>query len=139
MTMAEIIVLARRLNKKINVPLIKDSKEEKILIKIVLEIDTFIYNHMPNEFYDLIRSLDEGIDDEAKRLIIRLTHLANRKIDIPYIPEWMEHIAIRFIVAIIVNAARKHLNFDDAADKVDAISIPEKEEAKDEELEGLIV
>ncbi|MBI9067258.1 MAG: hypothetical protein JEZ09_08195 [Salinivirgaceae bacterium] len=35
-----------------------------------MEVDNFLYNHLPNELYDLIRSLPDGINDsEAKNLI----------------------------------------------------------------------
>src|SRR5680860_562093 len=82
LTTEEIKELAQRLNRKINVPIINETKEEKILIKIILTIDNFLYDNLPNEFYDLVRSTDNGIDNrEAKRLVRRLTKLANDKID----------------------------------------------------------
>jgi len=115
MTMAEVQTLASILNKKINVPLIRETGEEKILIKIVLSIDTFLYDNLPNEFYDLIRSLDRGIDDtEAVRLIKRLTSLANSKINIPYVPEVVEKFIIKFIITTLVNAARRNKDFHNA-------------------------
>lgn len=78
MSESEVRDLAQRLNKKINVPIINETGEEKILIKIVLKVDTFLYDNLPNEFYDLIRSSDQGIYDiEARRLVNRLTKLAN--------------------------------------------------------------
>jgi len=114
MTTEEIKELATRLNTKINVPVINETGEQKILIKIVLKIDNFLYDNLPNEFYDLIRSADHGIDKrEAKRLVRRLTRLANDKIDIPYLPEPMEHIALKFVIGIIVKAARKKLKLND--------------------------
>jgi hypothetical protein len=113
MTEEEIIDLAKRLNERINVPIIEETKEEKIFIKIILKIDNFLYDHLPNEFYDLIRSTDNGIDEkEAKRLVRRLTRLANDKIDIPYLPEMAEQIAIKFVIGLVVRAARKKLNFE---------------------------
>ncbi|MBN2635282.1 MAG: hypothetical protein JXR61_03365 [Prolixibacteraceae bacterium] len=112
MTQEEIIDMAKRLNGKINVPIIDETGEEKILVKIVLMIDTFLYDHLPNEFYDLVRSPDKGIDEkEAKRLVRRLTRLANEKIDIPYLPEAAEHIAIKFVIGLLVRAARKAFSF----------------------------
>lgn len=97
-----------RLNEKIDIPLIGETDEEKILIKIVLTVDQFLYNHLPNELYDLLGALDNGIDDEeAKRMVVRLSKLANEKIDIPYIPEWAEYVAFRFIISIIINASRR--------------------------------
>jgi len=127
MTDEEIKYLAQRLNKKINVPIISETGEEKILIKIVMKIDRFLYDNLPNEFYDLIRSADKGIDDdEAKRLIVRLSKLANQHLDIPYIPEQMEYIAIRFIISTIINAARKQWDIIVA------------QNASDQELDALV-
>jgi len=140
MTEEEIRDLANRLNRKINVPIINETGELKILIKIVMKVDTFLYDHLPNEFYELVRSLDRGIDDdEAKRLIKRLATLANDKIDIPYLPEAMEYIAIRFILAIIINAARKQFDLLQAIPKVEALDISDKEKASNAEMEALIV
>ncbi len=117
MTAEEIKDVAQRLNKKIDVPLVRETKEEKILIKIVLKVDTFLYNNLPNELYDLVRDINNGIsDDEAKTMIKRLTTLANDKIDIPWIPEFAERIAIRFVISIIINAARKKFDITQAAD-----------------------
>ena len=136
----EIIIIAKKLNKKINVPLITETGEEKILIKIVLKIDTFLYNNLPNEFYDIIRSSEKGIDnEEASRLIKRLSKLANKHIEIPYIPESMEYLAIRFVLAIIINAARKNWDLLIADEKSDEITIPHLKEADDNELALMII
>ncbi|MFD2164771.1 hypothetical protein ACFSJY_00700 [Thalassotalea euphylliae] len=136
----EIKALAKELNERINVPLVSEAKEEKILIKVVLKVDNFLYDNLPNEVYDLIRSLQDGIDDsEAKRLIKRLSKLANKKIDIPYIPETAEYFAIRFVISVVINAARKHLNFGKAAAQAKRLVVPNREDASDEELEALLV
>jgi hypothetical protein len=117
MTQEEILDLAVRLNEKVDVPLIGDTTEEKILVKVVLKVDTFLYDNLPNEVYDLVRSVDKGIDEqEATRLINRLSVLANEKIDIPYIPDSAEYVAIRFVIGVIINAARKQWNFNIAKD-----------------------
>jgi len=120
MTEEEIKDLATRLNDKINIPLIGETTEEKILIKIVIKIDRFLYDNLPNEIYDLVRSMDKGIDDnEAKRLIARLSKLANDYIDIPYIPESAEYVAIKFVIGVIINAARKQWDFEKAKNSND--------------------
>ena len=140
MTEGEIRDLAKRLNKKINVPLINETKEEKILIKIVVKVDRFLYDNLPNEIYDLIRSIDKGIDDnEAKRLIKRLSRLANKHINIPYIPEIAEYVAIRFVIGIVINAARKEWDIDKAYEKEDHMNIPDNKDANDEALEAILV
>ena len=140
MTELEVREIAEKLNQRINVPIISETKEEKILIKIVIKIDSFLYDSLPNEFYDLVRSLDKGIDDsEAKRLVIRLSKLANKKIDIPYLPERAEFVAIRFVVGIIINAARKSHNFQQAKESAFKMNIPIEESVSDESLASIIV
>jgi hypothetical protein len=135
MTLDEIKDLAERLNRKIDVPLVKETKEEKILIKIILKIDTFLYDNLPNEFYDLIRSTDRGIDDkEAKRLVRRLAKAANSKIDIPYIPEFAEKFAFRFVIGMVVKAARKNLDFNKVRSESDDMVVPDS----DEEIEKMV-
>lgn len=124
MTPEEMKELAERLNKKINVPIINETKEGKILYKIILKIDNFLYDNLPNEFYDLIRSTDKGIDKrEAKRLVRRLTKLANNKIDIPYLPEVMERIAFKFVIGMIVKAACKKLKLSTVLETADNVVI----------------
>lgn len=140
MTETEVRNLAEKLNDKINVPFFSEKKEGKILIKIVLKVDTFLYDNLPNEFYDLVRSVDEGIDDdEAKRLIKRLALLANDKIDIPYLPEKFEYIAIRFIISVIINAARKNWDFIRAKEAASGINPPDSPNPGDNNLNGLIL
>ncbi len=135
MTEEEIVDLAQRLNDRINVPIINETKEEKIFIKIILKIDNFLYDNLPNEFYDLIRSSDKGIDEkEAKRLVRRLTRMANDKVDIPYLPEFAEKFAIKFVIGMVVRSARKKLNFDDERKNSRELVIPDS----DEEVESLV-
>lgn len=137
MTEEEIKDLAVRLNAKINVPFIDETGEERILIKIIFKIDNFLYDHLPNEFYDVIRSSDRGISDkEAKRLVRRLTKLANEKIDIPYIPEVAEKFAIKFVIGLVVRAAREKLNFKEVRAESDKITVPDSEEDMELMLEG---
>ncbi len=135
MTEEEIIDLAQRLNERINVPIIDETKEEKIFIKVILKIDNFLYDNLPNEFYDLIRSSEMGIDEnEAKRLVRRLTRMANDKVDIPYLPEFAEKFAIKFVIGIVVRSARKKMNFDKVRKESGDLVIPDS----DDEMEKLV-
>ncbi|MFW6310395.1 MAG: hypothetical protein ACOC1D_04765 [Prolixibacteraceae bacterium] len=135
MTPEEMKDLAQRLNRKINIPILDETGEEKILIKVILKIDNFLYDNLPNEFYDLVRSADKGIDKkEAKRLIRRLTKCANQKIDIPYLPEPVEHFALRFVIGMIVKASQKTLDFERIRADSDNIKVPDT----DEEIESML-
>ena len=139
MTTAEIKEIAKILNEKIDVPIIKETAEEKILIKIVITIDRFLYDNLPNEIYDLVRSVDKGIDDEeAKRLVKRLSILANEKIDIPYIPEYAEYIAMRLVIGIIINAARKSWDIYKSKKAVVSVEIPFEKYISSRELESML-
>jgi hypothetical protein len=135
MTEVEIIDLAKRLNERINVPIINETNEEKIFVKVILKIDTFLYDNLPNEFYDLIRSSDKGIDEkEAKRLVRRLTKMANDKVDIPYLPEVAERFAIKFVIGIVIKAARKKFSFEKLRASSNNFVVPES----DDEVEALV-
>lgn len=113
MTEAEIEVFASPINERFEIPLVKESGEQRILRKVVLRVDNFLYDNVPNELYDMVRSVDKGISDkEARQLIRRLTRLANDKLDIPYVPELVEKQIYRFIIATVINAARKDSVFE---------------------------
>ena len=126
LTNEEIKELAEQLNRKINIPIVKETGEEKIIIKIILKIDNFLYDNLPNEFYDLVRSTEKGIDEqEAKRLVKRLTKMANEKINLPFLPEVAENFVLRFVIGMIVKSARKNLNFEKVKNESDRLNVPE--------------
>ena len=122
----EVLAIASSLNKKIDIPIFfSEAQEQKILVKIVTKIDGFLYDNLPNEVYDLIRSLPEGIDDEdAQRIVKSFSKLANEKINIPYLPEFTEYVAISFVINVIVNAMRKQWDLGRALDVFDDIQQP---------------
>lgn len=114
LTPEELQALAERLNRKIDIPIIKETGEEKILIKIILKIDNFLYENLPNEFYDLVRSAEKGIEEEeAKMMVTRLTKLANKKINLPFLSEKAEEKIIRFVIDLIVKSAIKKHNLQE--------------------------
>ena len=118
----EIERIAYKLNEKINIPFVSEEKEGDILVKIVLKVDNFLYDNLPNELYDLIRSAEDGIDEkESERLIKRFTNLANSKIDIPYIPEILEGIAIKLILTWVFKAMQKNFDLEIAEGKLGKI------------------
>lgn len=124
MTPEEIQMVTEKINKRIDIPFIGEEREGRILVKIVLEIDTFLYDNLPNELYDLIRCTDEGIDDdEANRLIVRLSTLANSKINIPYIPEQLEYFVIRLVITWVFKAMRKGFDMKKVGKTIDVNNI----------------
>ena len=129
LTEDEVKMLAEKLNNKINIPIIGETGEEKICVKIILKIDNFLYDNLPNEFYDLIRAADKGIDEEeAKMMVTRLTKLANEKINLPFLPEKTEETIFRFIIGLIVKSAKKNTNIEIVSKEAEKIDIPENDE-----------
>ncbi len=59
LTDEEVKDLAQKRNKEINLPLISEAGEEKVLIKFVYKIDRFLSENLPDEFYNLVRSTDK--------------------------------------------------------------------------------
>jgi len=121
--------IASKLNENFDVPFAGERWEQKIFVKLVVKVDNFLYDHLPNELYDLIRSLDEGIDDEeAKRLTRSLAKLANKKMDIKYVPEIAEFGILSFVIGWVVNAMRKQWTFDKVEEQSGSLQIAERAE-----------
>ncbi|MDX8338436.1 hypothetical protein SLH46_04515 [Draconibacterium sp. IB214405] len=138
MTHEEVESLAKKVNQEINFPFMGEKREGKILIKIIVKVDNFLYDNLPNEIYDLFRSLDDGISQEEARLLARrLAKLANKKIDVPFIPESLEFVLFNLIIGLIVNAMRKNWNFSEAINKVNKAIVPNNLNAS--ELENMII
>lgn len=134
---SDVEALASKLNEKINIPFFfSEEKEKTVLIKIVTQVDSFLYDHLPNEIYDSIRHAKDGAisDDVAKQLITRLSTLANKKIDIPYLPEKIEYLAVNFILSILVNAMRKNWSLSKTLDQSQAITVPTMNSEEDFEV-----
>lgn len=111
----EIRALAQKLNERVQIPFIRETQEEQILFKVILNIDSFLYDHLPNEIYDHLRDLDRGMDHhDTAQLIDRLTRCANEKLQIPYLPEFAEAFAIRFVISIVIHGAKRNMNFEQA-------------------------
>lgn len=128
--------IASKLNGSIDVPFKGEKWEQKVLVKLVVKVDNFLYDHLPNELYDLIRSMDEGInDEEAVRLTRSLAKLANKKLDIKYVPEIAEFGILSFVIGWIVNAMRKQWTFDKVEQQAETLRLAERED----DLESLTI
>ncbi len=110
LTDEQVMRIADILNAKINLPVIGEEKEQVVFYKIVKLIDSKLYEILPNEYYELIASLENGISDqEAELMNKRLTKLLNRKINIPILSEKKEAKLIKKVLKIIIDAMRKNV------------------------------
>jgi hypothetical protein len=77
-----------------------------------------MYDNLPNEFYDLIRAADKGIDEEeAKMISARLTKLANEKINLPFLSETAEEKILGYVIEMIMNSATKNQDLNKVLNK----------------------
>lgn len=111
----EHIAIAERLNEKINLPFMGEAKEHAVLVKLILKIDNYFYEHLPNEIYSLIHNLDEGFDEtEAAQLASRMNKMAHEDICLPLLSDHHEYYSITFVVSVLINAMREGCDLEHA-------------------------
>ncbi len=108
LTDAEVLVLAQKVNKEVNIPFLSEEKELKVLFKIIRWIDKELYKLLPNEYYTLIHDSADGIsEEEAENLRNRLVPLINKVVDIPILSEGVEAFVIDLVLDLIISAMIK--------------------------------
>ncbi|PIE25523.1 MAG: hypothetical protein CSA60_00090 [Neptuniibacter caesariensis] len=108
LTRKEKIAIAERLNEKVSLPFLSEAKEHRVLLKIILKIDNYLYEQLPNEIYELIHTMDEGFDDsEAAQLAARLSKQAQDDISLPFLTSHVEYYSITFVLTLLINAMRE--------------------------------
>lgn len=108
LTQKEVEAIATKLNKVINLPILKEDREQIIFVKIVKQIDRFLYGVLPNELYELIRVVSDGISEKDALIIEEnLAKLANDYINLPFLTEPMEETVFRVVIGLIVRAMLK--------------------------------
>ncbi|MFC1748295.1 hypothetical protein ACFL2V_05760 [Pseudomonadota bacterium] len=111
---AEVEILATKLNEKIDIPFIREGTEQTILVKIVRKVDRILYQKLPNELYELVKNVSDGISDaDAEELKNVLGSRLNKNIDIPYIPEWVEKKIFETLIDLVVNAMRRNYSISE--------------------------
>lgn len=113
--MDETIAIAQRLSEKISLPFLNEAKEHLVLLKIVLKIDNYLYETLPNEIYGLIHELDEGFDEsEAAQLSARLSKQAHDDLKLPFLTDHLEYYSITFVLSVLINAMREGSDLEHA-------------------------
>lgn len=110
----EVEILATKLNEKIDIPFIKEGTEQTIFVKIVKRVDRLLYKSLPNELYELVKNVSDGISDaDAEELKLVLGTRLNQQLDIPYIPEWIEQKIFEVLIGLIVNAMKRNYSISE--------------------------
>jgi len=115
LTKKEQTAIAQRLNEKISLPFLSEAKEHAVLVKLILKIDNYLYNLLPNEIFDLIHDQDEGFDEiEAAQVAARLNKMAQADLNLPYLSDHHEYYAITFVLIVLINAMREGSDLEHA-------------------------
>ena len=108
LTDEQLNALAQKINAAINIPILGEKAELVVFAKIIKLIDVKLYELLPNEYYELINSVNDGIsEEEAAMMTQRLSKLLNEKINIPFISEQKEEKLISLVIGYIVGAMVK--------------------------------
>jgi uncharacterized protein (DUF2384 family) len=108
LTDQELEAIASKLNEHIDIPFVSEEHEQVIWVKIVKQIDRFLYKVLPNEVYQLIRTAQDGISNEEAQLIEqRLAQIINKYVDIPIVSEEVEEKIFTLVLSIIATAMKK--------------------------------
>ncbi len=112
LTAEQINNLANKLHAKIpDLPFIPTGKEKAILRKLVKKVDLFLWETLPDEIYELIHDAHDGLENtEVAELTTSLTELANKNINIPYLPETVEHAIFGFLIGLILEGLKRNIN-----------------------------
>lgn len=114
LTDEQVNTLARKINKSINLPFLGEEKEFIVIFKIIKWIDSQLYNLLPNEYYRLVHDAHDGISvEEANRILVRITPLINKVVNIPVVPEVLEEMLIRTILEVIIRSMIKGFKLEE--------------------------
>lgn len=115
---AEITALAQKVNRVINLPFLNEKKESIVFAKVIKWVDKQLYQLLPNEYYELVKSTTDGISKkEARQIESRLTPLINNLINIPIITEKQEGKLISLVLGLIINAMIKGFKLEEVNPK----------------------
>jgi hypothetical protein len=105
LTPREVERIATKINKEVNLPFLNELKEQKLFVKLIGWVDEKIYTVLPNEYYEMVRYVEDGISlSEAESIKVTLTDKINKAIDLPILPERTEGYLFGKIIGLIVDA-----------------------------------
>ena len=114
LTIEEVNALAQKVNETINLPFLNEEKEFVVFTKVIKWIDRQLYQLLPNEYYELVKDVRDGISkEEAIKIEERLTPLINNAINIPILTERQEEKLISLVLGLIINAMIKGFNLEE--------------------------
>ena len=115
LTKDEVELIASKLNHAVNLPILNEAREQLVFSKLVMLIDRFLYNVLPNEIYELIRDASDGIQaHDLPNIEDNLVSLATEYLNIPFLSRSQEETVYRVVIGLIVRSMLKGNTLDTA-------------------------
>ena len=114
---AQINYIADKLNKKINIPIVGEKFEKKLIVKGLEKIDVELDEHLPPEWAELLDDISDGIEPgspaDLASIKQNLVEFLNKKINLPIIGEKSEAKLFEATIDIIFDALQKGKTLQD--------------------------
>ena len=108
---AQINYIADKLNKKIDIPIVGEKFEKKLIIKGLDKVNKELEDHLPPEWAQLLDDVSDGIEPGSPADLAgikkNLVDFLNKKINIPIIGEKAEGKLLSAAIDIIFDALQK--------------------------------
>jgi hypothetical protein len=120
LTAAQIASIVVIVNKKVDLPIIGEKIEEKLIEPIVESIVKVIEDKLPPKFVEFIQDALKGFDPEDKdalRILAQnFVRRLNAEVNIPLLSEKQEQQIFEIVVDILFDALQKNKNVDNSID-----------------------
>lgn len=111
LSQAQIDYIADKLNEKINIPIIGEKFEKKLIVKGLEKVDKELDEHLPPEWSELLDDVSDGIEPgspaDLQSIKDNLVSFLNKKINIPIIGEKAEEKLLSAAIDLIFDALQK--------------------------------
>lgn len=108
---AQINYIADKLNQKINIPIVGEKFEKKLIVKGLEKVNAELEDHLPPEWAQLLDDVSDGIEPgspaDLASIKKNLVDFLNKKINIPIIGENAEAKLLSMAIDIIFDALQK--------------------------------
>jgi len=111
LTEKQIDAIAKKINKKIDVPVIGEKFEQRIFVFALKKIDKELDEQLPPDLANLLDDVTDGIEPgtpaDFEAIKTNIVIYLNKKLDIPILGEQGEQQLFRLAIDIIFDALRK--------------------------------
>lgn len=108
----QIDTIAIKANKKVDLPIVGEKFEQKMLVFGLEKIDKILDEQLPADFAKLLDNVSDGFEPgtpaDLDKVKDHLVSFLNKKIDLPLLGEKGEKELFNVAVDIIINAMRKN-------------------------------